>query len=1015
MYFKNDKTYKPALALLDSGAAVSLINKAFVMKWGLPSINGTKIKLIGFNNTHCYAEKYVLLNIFDDSFRMMAQGKFLIFDKLAMDLLIGFDLLQNFKIITEENYMVLENNDVWVFRRNKPKTKIVFENSIIPPGHTVLNIRIPKSCNPNSIFKIRHECLSESSCPIFRISSDRKMISVPVMNTSNKIINTKEEKICDLDEVNEKILKLHEPIPPHHRRHKKLSKLNLEQINYNKAISKKDLEQLKKLLTKYHYCFSRDSSDIGIYSGGISYDIILLNDIKETFKPKNFKGHEREFIRKELQKLLKNDIICRFPTARTYCGLTLALKKSPEGQKLRLCLNSQIINVNTRISQNFQMPDLSNQIEKLSNRKFYCRFDLSNAYWQVRIPKQQIGLYTFEFENVTYSWLRSSFGTKGMSSAFSCIMASVFGSIPNCVIYIDDITIYNNSIKEQLKTIAKILEKCSEYGLTFNLQKCSFFDNQINAFGYIIDINGNRPDVKRMEQLLNLEFPKTLKKLQSALGSLNYYNRCLPEFKRHAACFYDLTSNFKYNPLLKKKWKMLLSCVSKAILRNRPDYNQTLYISTDSSDIAGGCTFFQKDGDNIKLIQVDSLRHYGRWLLAKPSHKEFSILYSILKKHRRFITLFPKIHIICDNAVMYALLKNINSVRILTKSVPVRWLSYVSLFNFDVSHSKGENIEFILTDLLSRSKKPIHKNGFFTIGDLRKEELMVWKTDFTDEYAVYSLPFSEYLKPLDSEYLRNKIKESQFKLGYDDSRENVRIAREKVEIDGKFKQTDVLYLRDKLIVPPDFLENLLMITHNHQSPQVWYQNLKKLNIETKHLHKRLFNYWKACVVCQSQHPKKDIYRRSSISVSDDVGEIGHVDVLHINGQKFLNLVDHFSGFLWSEFVENETEKVLSETLMKMIFSSGIVFGTIVTDNHASFRGEMLLDFTSSLNIHLVHTSSRNPRGNSKIESLQRQIVKQIKLLQNEKIPLWLTLQMSVFILNNSENKTQQVTAPPSYN
>ena len=354
-------------------------------------------------------------------------------------------------------------------------------------------------------------------------------------------------------------------------------------------------------------------------------------------------------------------------------------------------------------------------------------------------------------------------------------------------------------------------------------------------------------------------------------------------------------------------------------------------------------------------------------------------------------------------------MKKIITVRILTRSIPIRWLSYIRLFQFEVSHVRGDDIEFTLTDLMSRSKKPKQKNGFFTIGDLRDEELLIWKSDVENKYAIYSILFEEYLKPMDNEYIRNQIKVKQFTTGFDDSRENVRILKEKVDFDGKLKEISVRYLRDKLLVPPEYIEDLLTLTHNHQSPTSWYQNIRKLGIETKNLHKRIFNYARSCVVCQSQHAKKDIFRKTTVNVTDEVGETGHVDVLHLNSEKFLNLIDRHSGYVWSERVENETEKCLSEILMKMIFASGIIFNTLVTDNHASFRGKLLEDFTTSMNIRLIHTASRNPRGNGKVERVQGSIVKHVKLLQNIQLPTWLVVQMSCFLINNSEDKTHGLT------
>ena len=320
---------------------MSVISDRLVKKWKTDIHKGLKVKLTGFNNSCNYSDSYVNFKIFDENGKYFIEAKFLIVQELTMDVIIGFNYLKNYQIITEKDYMVLENDDYWLFRRNIPEVKISAKNKFIPPGKSILNLQVTNLKKEDAMITLSNENLEPNGCNVV-ISQNRKNLYIPVMNLSNRFINTEKEKICEIEEINQKILELNKPIPPHHRRSKKLPKLDLSKLIVNKNVGKEYVEKLKNLLRKYHHNFSRDSADIGTYSGGITYTIELTNDIKETYKGRNFKGHERNFIRNELKKLIENKIVCEFPTDRVYCGLTCAMKKSPEGQKLRLCLNSTI-------------------------------------------------------------------------------------------------------------------------------------------------------------------------------------------------------------------------------------------------------------------------------------------------------------------------------------------------------------------------------------------------------------------------------------------------------------------------------------------------------------------------------------------------------------------------------------------------------------------------------------------------------------------------------------------------
>ena len=531
VYVRQNNRDKRVSALLDTGAAVSVINQKFVKELNLKSVKGKQVKLTGFNESSSYTDEYVSLDVSDRFLKPTFKRDFIVLKEIAVDLLIGFDCLDNLTIICEPNEIILVNsltNENWFFDRKIPIDIANPVNKILKPGFNVLYFNFKqtgKSFNLKIPTKFNYENDDNLWFYDVHIHPFQNQLSVPFYNDSNSFVDPVKNHIFEIEEIQDEILKLDQKLPKHHRKNLKLPRLDLSSLKIGKNIDSDYKTELIKLIKKYHYCFSRSESVIGTYCGQIKYDIVLLNPIKECYKNKEFKGYEKEFIRKEIKNLLKNNIIIKYPCSRTLCGLTVAAKKSPKGKKLRLCLNSQIVNKNTRVQQNFQLPDLQQQIAKLSNRQFYCKWDLRAAYWNVKLPANQIGLYSFEFERVTYTWLRSSFGTRGMSAAFSCIMENVFGEIECCCIYMDDITCFGGTMKELLDTVKKVLQKASEFGLAFNLEKCSFFETEISAFGYKIDINGNRPDPERVKQLLEIPFPKTLKQLQSALGSINYFNR----------------------------------------------------------------------------------------------------------------------------------------------------------------------------------------------------------------------------------------------------------------------------------------------------------------------------------------------------------------------------------------------------------------------------------------------------------------------------------------------------------
>ena len=1079
--------------LLDTGASRSLCSSNFIEKHRIQPEKRSPVTLTGFNKKQSFSDKQISLSIFDNNLNLFKEIECIVVQNMPQNVILGFnDMLQSHPnlSVNSDEITISNNFQRLTFKRALPLLINIQPRYGLPylvPGKNV--IKFSKRDYNQNIFNIT---CSNNKIENINIVLERfdKSNEIMVKNTSCEFVN-----INELDfKVNQKIDQFKPPVtirPPHYRKTLSLPPLDLSQIKIG-PINEQYKMKLIKLVEKYHYIFSRDDSDIGTYNGPFRYEIKLANPIVDCYKERTFTTTESTFIRAEISKMLKNEIIIEYKTARIFCGIVLARKKTPTGPKLRFCLNSTLVNKESRVNHNFPLPNLENCIRNLANWEYYSRFDLAQAFWQVSLPTDQLKYYTFSFEGKSYAFVRSSYGTRGMPSYFSALMEDVYKDIDQISIYMDDVSTFGPDIDSQLKIIEKIFHRTSEYNLTMGLPKCQFLFKKINAFGYSIDATGYIPSPDRYEKILRLPCPNTLTRLQSAIGSLTYYHKSIKNFKTTISRFYDLLSNFKYDSSLESHWKALMKEIAKCVKRNRPDYDRELIIATDASDLGGGCTFSQKIDGNDRIILLDSFRHVGRMLLCKASFQEFSCIHSCFKKHRKFIQLFPRVKILTDNKVCVALLANIHSVKILKKSIPARWLSFLSLFNFSVEHRSGKSHEIILSDILSREGQQQEKN-LLCLGELMSEEAVEWKNvenpsetiseinsvknDLINEdiennllmnerqwimdesivnkfendincKSYFIFPFEEssiqqvtncdndeiilsenedneifsfnkesnvktheILRNFDVEKIRDKVKLAQYLNNYSNTKKSVETRLEKIIHGKKIVEYPISYDRGKLIIPNEMIQDLLMLTHRHTQPYLWYKNILKFGLTCPNLHKNVYHYWKSCTTCQSLVKPREKFIKSSVSAPDDIGDLCSTDVLHLNQEKYLFLKDQFSGYMLVEKIANETEKEILEKLMKMILTAPFYLKSLNTDNHASFKSRSIKEFCEAMNIYLTSSSSRNSRGNSDQERSFVEINRQVRLLQKTSAPLWLQVQIATFLYNNKKVKSKNMHSP----
>ena len=94
-----------------------------------------------------------------------------------------------------------------------------------------------------------------------------------------------------------------------------------------------------------------------------------------------------------------------------------------------------------------------------------------------------------------------------------------------CVIYIDDILIYNNSAEKHEEQVRKILIKFRNYNLYVKLSKYKFSIIEIEFLKYIIGTVDVSIDPRRIIIIKKWKKPASYHKLQIFLGFANFYRR----------------------------------------------------------------------------------------------------------------------------------------------------------------------------------------------------------------------------------------------------------------------------------------------------------------------------------------------------------------------------------------------------------------------------------------------------------------------------------------------------------
>jgi len=191
------------------------------------------------------------------------------------------------------------------------------------------------------------------------------------------------------------------------------------------------------------------------------------------------------------------------------------------------------------------------------------------------------------------------FGLKNASATFQRAMDHIFRNINNIVIYLDDILIGSEDLNTHILDIKNVFNKLLEFGFKINILKCEFLKEEINFLGYTIRRNQLRPIKEKLETILNLPFPKTVRDIRRLVGMINFYHQCIPHCAQMLSLLTDLIKGRKkyekidLNQTDKAKFRKIKELLSKITSIQMLQENSKLRLTTDASIIAIGAVLEQ--------------------------------------------------------------------------------------------------------------------------------------------------------------------------------------------------------------------------------------------------------------------------------------------------------------------------------------------------------------------------------------------------------------------------------------
>ena len=94
----------------------------------------------------------------------------------------------------------------------------------------------------------------------------------------------------------------------------------------------------------------------------------------------------------------------------------------------------------------------------------------------------------------------------------------------------DDLSVFGDFFDNCLNKLKLVLARCEEKCLVLNWGKCHFMVISGIVLGHVVSSRGIELDKSKIDLILNLPTPKTIKDVRSLLGHVGFYRRFIKNF-----------------------------------------------------------------------------------------------------------------------------------------------------------------------------------------------------------------------------------------------------------------------------------------------------------------------------------------------------------------------------------------------------------------------------------------------------------------------------------------------------
>ena len=458
-------------------------------------------------------------------------------------------------------------------------------------------------------------------------------------------------------------------------------------IKMGAQLSPEEIERFKGLVLEFRDIFAWSYKDLKGIPPEIAQHTIPLIPGSTPVRQKERRMNPRLqlVVKAELEKLLEAGFIK--PVEITDWVSPMVLVKKKNG-KLRVCIDYRRLNKATQ-KDHFPLPFVNQILDEVAGHELYTFLDGYSGYNQVSIHPDDYHKTAFTTPWGTFIYVVMPFGLCNAPSAFQRVMTSIFFDLlhKSMSVFIDDFSTQTSAINHYAM-LRECFERCRQNRLSLNPAKVYLGVQKGVLLGYVVSKAGKEPDPEKVEVILNLEPPTSVKGIQRALGHFGWYRDIMADYATAAIPLTNLTRKevkYDWTQECQEGFDALKTKLTSYPCLMPPNWDIPFHVYCDASAVAVGAALCQPHGPNGKDRPV---AFASRQLTAaernySTTERECLAMVFSAKKFRHYLLMNPVVFFVDHLALRYMVNKPDLSGRV------ARWVLLLEELDYTVEYKPG--------------------------------------------------------------------------------------------------------------------------------------------------------------------------------------------------------------------------------------------------------------------------------------------------------------------------------------